>query len=315
MNTDSSKEGSYLGITVVTLMVVFLWGVVPALAQITRWPGGITTALVNAFSALAILVAMTATGSLKVFRQMKGRWFDFVKLGFWWPLVYSVAFFHAIYASGNGSFVSIMNAMWPLAAMYFVKRNGYHITTQTFVVVLIACAIAGAVLVNENTLTDIGLPLLLGGLAAALQGYFNAETKNDDKYPMSWDMALMLTLIGALMAMFGGALVALTTEVYLPLLTFEGLRNLAIIGIFSNGIGFTLFLVANQMTGKNDNKSGLFYVLMALVLIVQVLLADLQLGQISGWHLGAGVALLFSLVMYRVLYPPKKQESDMEQGS
>ncbi len=249
-----------------SLVVIFCWGIVPALAKSSNYPGGYTTFWVNAFSGIAIFIIMLAKGYLGQFKATQ-YYKPFILISILWPLINSLAFFSVIKAS-NGSMATLLNYLWPLFALLFLTRK------MRIPPMGIALAIFGFMGIFLSLLLDGSLklvfgPLLFGFAIPLTQAYFNVITTNDKVYPS--DYSWLLTFIGAAITTLGSAVYIALFEnwkftVGAPIADFA---PLAIIGLVGNAIGFYSFLKAGQLSKKPTEKIW-FILSMFLIPFVQI---------------------------------------------
>lgn len=249
-----------------SILVIFSWGIVPALAKTSNLPGGYSTFWVSLFSAVSVLLIMLVKGYLSQFRATK-YYRPFILLSIFWPLINSLAFFSVIKAS-NGSMTTLLNYLWPLFALLFLTRK-MRIPPIGIILALFGFLGIALSLFLDGSLKLVFGPLIFGFAIPVTQAYFNVATTDDNVYPTKY--AWLLTFVGALVTTIGSAIYIMIFEnrkfsIGVPIATFI---PLAIIGLVGNTIGFYSFLRAGQLS-KEPSEKVWFILLMFLIPFAQV---------------------------------------------
>jgi len=300
-----NKFLSKYGYILFSVVVIVTWGLVPLFAKLGSLPGGQTTMWVNWFAVIAVLVIMALTNNLKQIR--KGLPYKtYVKIGFIWPLVYSIAYFSAV-DKGGPSLTTIANYTWPvfaLALSYIMLKE--KSSGKDWIVVVFAAMAVGIPVFLEGKVNLLLWPLIFGLVAAASQAYFNIST-----HDFGADTAWVLTLVISIVTAVGSTIYVVIFEKFeLPGITTLG--YLAFIGSISNGIGFWAFLRAGQAARALGKKSNtIFLVLMCLTPLAQALVLLVPFWKVESvsplrW---VGIILItLSVCLYHFL-PEKKNEN------
>jgi drug/metabolite transporter (DMT)-like permease len=286
-----SKEGGYY--ILYSLMVIVLWGLVPAFAKIGNLPGGLTTLYVNWFAVIGVFVIMLFTGRMNQFAKPQ-PYKKLVFVGLVWPLTYSILYFTSI-NKGSASLTTIANYTWPI--LYFILASIFarkRFSGRNWVVVLLGIlAVAIPILIGGN-LKLLVLPLVLAIAAALAQSVYSLLT---EKYK---EDAWLITFVVELVTAIGSTIYVLIFE-HFAIPDLKTLGCLAFIGILSNGIGFWAFLKASQESALNTNHKTTFLVLMCLTPLVQVvLLPILGVESVSPAKMIGVVLICIALVIHRI---------------
>jgi len=295
-----------------SIMVVMTWGIVPAFAKISGLAGGLTTMYVNWFAVLALFLLLVCRRSLT---KLTGNisYKKLVILGLIWPFAYSIAYFTSI-DLGSSSLTTIMNYTWPffyliLAATFSKTKTrkflGFDIQEVRFSkrylpVVLLAISAVMVPIVMEEKIYFFFLPMILGLFAALAQSFYVIATEKLDG-----DEVVITFVISAVTAIGATIYVLLFEKVALP--NIRSLGYTAIIGVFSNGIGFLCFLKASKMKGEaNELSKLLFLIILCLVPIVQMVL--LPIFRVERVPISRWIAIVLVFFVYYLLRKQEKRE-------
>jgi len=286
-----SKEGVYY--IFYSILVIVLWGLVPAFAKIGNLPGGLTTFYVNWFAVVGVLVIMLFTGRTKQFNKPQ-PYKKLVIVGLFWPLAYSILYFTSINI-GSASLTTIANYTWPI--LYFILASvfaGKKFSGKNWIVVVLSMlAVAIPILIGGN-LKLLLLPLGLALFAALAQATYSLLTEkfNED--------AWLITFVVELVTAIGSTIYVLIFE-HFTIPDIKTLGYLAFIGILSNGVGFWAFLKASQESAKDTGHKTTFLVLMCLTPLVQVvILPILGVESVSPAKMIGVVLICIALLIHRV---------------
>lgn len=308
--TKSQKESGYSKTSFSTAMYVYAglvllaWGIVPMLAKYVSLPGSTTAMVVNWSALVAVFIFMLVSGKLWQFKYLPKYWKQFTLIGMVWPLLYSISYFESI-KQGSASLTTVLNYTWPLfAAFVLYKARGVLISAQAIVALVASVVILTVSISIDGTIQLTGLlPIILGIVAAATQGFFNIESSNEARYPTS--LVWLMTFVGALVTAVGAtAFTILSGEnIALASIDFASLWPLVLIGAFSNGVGFWAFLKASKMSSVNDDGKSEqnFWLMMTFVPVVQVaLLPIVGLEEIGNWRIIALIGICINFLVYRL---------------
>lgn len=252
---------------VLTISIIIAWGVVPALATLGELPAGTTTFFVNMFSAvtLAIMISVGVFDRFENYNKerqkdswMTGwkllknystkRYLCMISLGLLWPFIYSLAYFHSIYIQ-QASLVVLLNFTWPLfylIGLFVIYHKKFKPISFLGIFVSVMAAVY-YVFVGNSPGELLSVMLILGGVVAITQGLYTAVTDGG-----WWSITNpgILTFVGACTAtLFSIAFIMFFGELqYISRISFWSVAPLAFVGIFSNGLGFSAFLISNQLT-------------------------------------------------------------------
>lgn len=244
------------------------------MAVIGDLPAGVTALIIN-FSSLLTVAFLLSIGvfdrfNIKNADKPKEEWqktwaafrnYDlktYLKmsvLSFFWPFLYSLAYFYAIYIK-QASLVVLFNFSWPLfcvIGLRLIDKKKFKLLPFLGILISVIAALGSAF--NGQGLDKIAYLMLgLGGIVAATQGGYAAVT--DSKWWKDIHPGI-LTLIGAAITVIFSFLYALIFGEFSLLreINSVSLISLIAIGVLSNGIGFSAFLIANQKTsGTGEQK-------------------------------------------------------------
>ncbi len=276
-----------------SILVIVLWGIVPAFAKMGDLSGGLTTMYVNWFAVFGVLGIMFVTGAVKEFKHSQ----PYLKLGLIgliWPLGYSIAYFTAI-EKGSSSMTTITNYFWPVFYMLIATLFGKKSTKHGWAIVVIASlAVAIPAALQDNIKMAI-LPIALGLIAAMTQAIYSLASEAIKEN--AWLVTFVVELITAI-----GSTVYVAVYDTFALPTMETLGYLAFIGILANGIGFWAFLQASRESADKDCKT-LFLVLMCTTPLAQVVLLPILGVEDVGFEKWIGVILITGALLAYRLYP------------
>lgn len=281
---------------VYSILVIVLWGIVPAFAKMGDLSGGLTTMYVNWFAVLGVLGIMFATGAVKEFKHSQ-PYFKLGLVGLIWPLGYSIAYFTAI-EKGSSSMTTITNYFWPVFYMLIATLFGKKSTKHGWAIVVIASlAVAIPTALQDNIQIAI-IPIALGLTAAMAQAIYSLASEGIKAN------AWLVTFVVELVTAIGSTIyVAVYDSFVLP--SIETLGYLAFIGFLANGIGFWAFLQASRESANEDRKT-LFLVLMCTTPMAQVVLLPLLGVEDVGIEKWIGVVLITGALLAYRLYPSKQ---------
>jgi len=272
------------------VIVILMWGLVPALAKSADFSAGFTTFWVNVFSTVGVLIFMFLLGTWKEVRELKrANGLRYAGVSVVWPLAYSLAFFSVI-DMDTGSLATLLNYMWPLFALVLLWRSGKMRVPAAGAAAAVLAFFGVVITFLLEGEVKVLLPAVAVGIFAPItQAYFNVETDDEKRYPHLW----LLTLIGALVTVVGSAIFILVAENgrFFDVELLD-LLPLAIIGIGGNSLGFFAFVKASQLSSRSTEAKITYLLSMFLVPFAQ-LLALLTGGveDISGYR-WIGVAIV-----------------------
>lgn len=251
------------------VVIILMWGLVPALAKSADFPGGFTTFWVNVFSAFGVLAFMLLLGTWRELKEWKSPIrLRYVGISVLWPLGYSIAYFSVV-KMNTGSLATLLNYMWPLVALFLLGVTGKMRIPRVGVLAAIG-AFSGVLitLLLEGNLVLLLPAILVGIIAPITQAYFNVETSDEGKYSHLW----LLTLIGAIVTVIGSAFyIAIVEQGQFFGPTPSALLPLAVIGVGGNSLGFYAFVKASQVSNRSTDAKAAFLISMFLVPFAQLL--------------------------------------------
>jgi len=283
-------------------LVLLAWGIVPMLAKYVSLPGSTTAMVVNWSALVAVFFIMLVTRNLWQFKYLSRYWKQFTLVGMVWPLLYSIAYFESI-KQGSASLTTLLNYTWPLfAALILLVVRKVYISRPAAIALIVSVIILALSISTDGTLQLNGwLPIVLGIVAAATQGFFNIEGQNEERYPSS--LVWLMTFVGALVTAVGAtAFTVLSGEnITLASIDITSLWPLVLIGAFSNGIGFWAFLKASKLSSSDGGeREQSFWLMMTFVPVVQVaLLPIVGLEQIDNWRIIALIGICINFAVYQ----------------
>ena len=302
MKVSSDEGGGGYRAVLYSLIVIVMWGLVPAFAKLGALPGGLTTMYVNWFAVAGILAIMVANGSIKrVNRQV--RYGKIALVGLIWPLAYSIAYFTSI-DLGTSSMTTITNYTWPvfylLLATFLLGRD--FPAKNWLVVGLAVLGVVIPMVMESNVGGLMILPILLGLTAAFSQALYSLVTE-------SWEEnAWLITLVVEVVTAVGATIYVLAFESF-QVPSGSSLGYLAFIGVLSNGVGFWAFLRAGQVSARaGSSTKTLFLVLMCLTPLVQVVVLPLLKVEQIGIGRWAGVILITIALYGHRVFLQRKQD-------
>lgn len=279
--------------------VIISWGLVPLFAKIGNLPGGQTTMWVDSIGAIGVFLIMLISGKIHMIKKNL-PYGKFLLFGLVWPLTYSVLYFNAD-KLGGPSLLTITNYTWPAFAMVvaYLLLNKKRKWIDWAVILL---AIGGVIYtaVTGTNLKILMVPIVLGILAAAAQAIFNVLTSTEPP-DQAWVLTLVIQMVGGI----GGLIYTLLFETtHIPIPSLNIFTYLVFLGLVSGSFGFWAFVSGMQSAHNlGDKKEIMFYILLCLVPIVQVLVLMLPF-----WHTETvsnarliGVAMVFlSLLIFQI---------------
>jgi len=292
----NSKEGIYY--IFYSILVIVLWGLVPAFAKIGNLPGGLTTLYVNWFAVVGVFIIMIFTGRMNQFAKPQ-PYKKLVFVGLIWPLAYSILYFTSI-NKGSASLTTIANYTWPI--MYFILASIFarkRFSGRNWIVVVLGILAVAIPILIGGDLKLLILPLGLAIGAALTQSVYSLITEkfNED--------AWLITFVVELVTAIGSTIYVLIFE-HFSLPDLKTLGYLAFIGILSNGVGFWAFLKASQESADNTGHKTTFLVLMCLTPLVQVVLLPIfGVESVSPAKMIGVFLICIALVIHRIS-PQKK---------
>jgi drug/metabolite transporter (DMT)-like permease len=285
-----NKKNGYMFYSV---LVVLMWGIVPAFAKLGSLSGGLTTMWVNWFAVLGVLVIMLVNGSInKVSRTQP--YLKLAVLGIIWPLIYSIAYFTCV-EKGGAALTTITNYTWPLFYLILASVvGGKRFTKQCWVFVLMVVVAVAVSVFLEGTVRFVLLATILGLVAAitqALYSYFSENIKVD-----AWVVTLVVEIVTAV----GATIYVLFRGETISWPSWQTIGYLAFIGVFSNGIGFWAFLKASQTSAESESTKVVFLAMMSFIPLIQVIILPILGVEIVSPARWFGVIMItLSLFWYR----------------
>ncbi len=267
-----NQDGDKPSVLLPLFLIWVLWGIVPGCAKLSGIPGDLLTLWVNWIAVFSLLLIILVNKQWVSLIQDTDRnplgIKDYLKvsaLGFFWPFLYSLAFFGAIYEKGP-AFTTILAYSFPIFALlsrYIIFKK--KIASRYYIGICLAIigVGVGVYLGNDSSITLI-IPVICMGLFAGMsQGVYISITSEWQKYS-PWLITLGISIVTAIYATIW---VSIYGHFYIP--SPKSILFAAIIGVLGNALGFLVYTYGNQLADKSDKEQGVWLSGLCFILIAQ----------------------------------------------